>query len=75
MGRTGTFIAIDMILEMAEKENLVDVSGVIVKIRQQRMKMVQTAVSIVCVEIWFYVVVYTLWGTRLVAFTSVTQNQ
>ena len=46
MGRTGTFIAVDMILEIAEKEKLVDVSGVIVKMRHQRMKMVQTAVSI-----------------------------
>ena len=46
VGRTGTFIAIDIILEMAEKEKLVNVSGVIVKMRQQRMKMVQTAVSI-----------------------------
>ena len=46
MGRTGTLIAVDMILEIAEKEKLVDVSGVISKMRQQRMKMVQTAVSI-----------------------------
>ena len=46
MGRTGTFIAIDIILEQVEKEKLVDVSGVINKMRQQRMKMVQTAVSV-----------------------------
>ena len=45
MGRTGTFIAIDIILEQAEKEKRVDVSGVINKMRHQRMKMVQTAVS------------------------------
>ena len=59
MGRTGTLIAVDMILEIAEKEKLVDVSGVISKMRLQRMKMVQTAVSIgvlmlgyACVPIW-----------------------
>ena len=46
VGRTGTFIAIDIILEQVEKEKLVDVSGVINKMRQQRMKMVQTAVSV-----------------------------
>ena len=45
MGRTGTFIAIDIILEQAENQKRVDVSGVIIKMRHQRMKMVQTAVS------------------------------
>ena len=45
MGRTGSFIAIDIILEQAEKEKRVDVSGVINKMRHQRMKMVQTPVS------------------------------
>ena len=45
MGRTGTFIAIDTILEQVEKEKMVDVSGVINKMRHQRMKMVQTVVS------------------------------
>ena len=46
VGRTGTFIAIDIILEQVEKENVVDVCGVITKMRHQRMKMVQTAVSV-----------------------------
>ena len=45
VGRTGTFIAIDTILEQVKKEKMVDVSGVINKMRHQRMKMVQTAVS------------------------------
>ena len=45
VGRTGTFIAIDILLEQVEKEKIVDVSGVINKMRHQRMKMVQTAVS------------------------------
>ena len=46
MGRTGTFIAIDIILKQVEKEKVVDVCGVITKMRHQRMKMVQTAVSV-----------------------------
>ena len=45
VGRTGTFIAIDTILERVEKEKMLDVSGMINKMRHQRMKMVQTAVS------------------------------
>ena len=46
VGRTGTFIAIDTILEQTKREGIVDVSGVITKMRQQRMKMVQTPVSV-----------------------------
>ena len=45
VGRTGTFIAIDILLEQVEKEKIVDVSRVINKMRHQRMKIVQTAVS------------------------------
>ena len=46
VGRTGTFIAIDNILEQLEKEKIVDVPGAITKMRQRRMKMVQTPVSL-----------------------------
>ena len=45
MGRTGTFIVIDNILEQIEKEKVVDIPGAITKIRQKRMKMVQTHVG------------------------------
>ena len=44
VGRTGTFIVIDHILEQIEKEKVVDIPGAITKIRQKRMKMVQTHV-------------------------------
>ena len=44
IGRTGTFITIDRVLEQIERENVVDIPGVIQSIRQQRMKMVQTVV-------------------------------
>ena len=36
------FIALDIILEKAKKEAVVDVMGVVNKLRQQRMRMVQT---------------------------------
>ena len=45
MGRTGTFITIDNVLEQVEKEGVVDTAGTVSKIRQQRMIMVQTVVS------------------------------
>ena len=46
VGRTGTFIAMDLALEQAKKEGVVDIAGVINKLRHQRMNMVQTAVRI-----------------------------
>jgi protein tyrosine phosphatase len=45
VGRTGTFIAIDNILEQIEEQKVVDVPSAITKIRQRRMKMVQTHVT------------------------------
>ena len=46
VGRTGTLIAIDTLLQQVEKAKIVDVCGVITKMRHQRMKMVQTTVSV-----------------------------
>ena len=45
VGRTGTFIALDQALEQAKKEGVVDIAGIVNRLRQQRMKMVQTLVS------------------------------
>ena len=45
VGRTGTLITIDMILTQASSEGIIDVPAVITKMREQRMKMVQTTVS------------------------------
>ena len=44
IGRTGTFIAIDNLLEQLEVEKIADVPGAITKMRQRRMKMVQNSV-------------------------------
>ena len=43
-GGTGTLIAIDMALEQATQENVVDVPAIVIKMRRQRMKMVQNSV-------------------------------
>ena len=44
VGRTGTLIAIDIALSQASKEKQVDIPKIIVNMRRQRMKMVQTVV-------------------------------
>ncbi|XP_019855551.1 PREDICTED: uncharacterized threonine-rich GPI-anchored glycoprotein PJ4664.02-like [Amphimedon queenslandica] len=44
VGRTGTFMAIDMGLQQAEKEGGIDIISIINRMRQQRMFMVQTRV-------------------------------
>ena len=46
VGRTGTFITIDHVLEQVQKEGVVNIPGAITRIRQQRMKMVQTVVIV-----------------------------
>ena len=44
VGRTGTLIAIDMALEQAAQEKVVDIPAIVTKMRRQRMKMVQNSV-------------------------------
>ena len=44
VGRTGTFITIDIVLEQAKKYGVVNIAGVINKLRHQRMQMVQNLV-------------------------------
>ena len=44
IGRTGTLIAIDMALEQAAQEDVVDIPAIVTKMRRQRMKMVQNSV-------------------------------
>lgn len=44
VGRTGTLLSVDIALEQAAKEGVVDVQGIVSRLREQRMKMVQTHV-------------------------------
>ena len=48
VGRTGTLMAIDMALEQAARENVVDIPAIVTKTRRQRMKMVQNSVREAC---------------------------
>lgn len=44
-GRTGCFIAVDIMLDMAENEGVVDIFNCIRELRSQRVNMVQTEVG------------------------------
>ena len=47
VGRTGTFIAIDQMLQQMQDMKMndsIDIYGIVYKMRQQRMQMVQTEV-------------------------------
>lgn len=45
VGRTGTFIVIDAMIDMMHAEKKVDVFGFVSKIREQRSQLIQTDVS------------------------------
>lgn len=45
VGRTGTFIVIDAMIDMMQAEQKVDVFGFVSKIREQRSQLIQTDVS------------------------------
>ena len=44
VGRTSIYITLDKVLDQIKAKNIVDIDGVIVKMREQRMKMVRTKV-------------------------------
>ena len=52
VGRTGTFIALDICLEQVKAKNMVNIPTTVNRIRYQRMKLVQTVVSALLV-LWY----------------------
>ena len=45
VGRTGTFIVLDSMLQMIQEEQTIDIQGYVNQIRSDRVKIVQTVVS------------------------------
>ena len=46
VGRTGTYIALDVLLEMAKEEGCIDVFGLAQRMRKERVNMIQTVVGL-----------------------------
>ena len=46
VGRTAAFIALDMGVEQARTQGTIDMPSIVVDMRQQRMKMIQTLVQL-----------------------------
>ena len=45
VGRTGTFLALDYLIEQAATEGIVDIYGTVDRMRTERVNMIQTLVS------------------------------
>lgn len=67
VGRTGTFIAIDRLIFQIERENIVDVFGIVHDLRMHRTLMVQTEVGHIKVTVVFVtdVLLYILFELML----------
>uniref|UniRef100_A0A3B3ZNR9 protein-tyrosine-phosphatase n=1 Tax=Periophthalmus magnuspinnatus TaxID=409849 RepID=A0A3B3ZNR9_9GOBI len=60
VGRTGTLIALDMLLQQMEKEKAVDIYGFVYKMRLNRPHMVQTEVNLIVILHYFDVKIKVL---------------
>ena len=58
IGRTGTFIVLDMLTFEGEDRGSVDIFGSVVSLRNQRCNMVQTPVSLFPDHIWCITLFY-----------------
>ena len=56
VGRTGTFIAIDSLLEQAKQEDQVDVFGFTALMRSNRVNMIQTVVRSIVSHLSFVLI-------------------
>lgn len=50
VGRSGTFIALDRILQQIKKDDPVDIFGIVYAMRKERVWMVQTEQQYICIH-------------------------
>ena len=50
VGRSGTFIALDRILQGIRKYDVVDIFGIVYEMRKERVWMVQTEQQYICIH-------------------------
>lgn len=50
VGRSGTFIALDRILQQINKSDVVDIFGIVWQMRKERVWMVQTEQQYICIH-------------------------
>lgn len=50
VGRSGTFIALDRIIQQLNKSDLVDIFGIVWQMRKERVWMVQTEQQYICIH-------------------------
>lgn len=50
MGRSGTFIALDRILQQIKHSDVVDIFGIVWQMRKERVWMVQTEQQYICIH-------------------------
>ena len=61
VGRTGTYIALDALLQQAKLEGVIDVPGCINRLREDRINMVQTLVGRSFVK---FIADFMIWFTK-----------
>ena len=66
VGRTGTFILLDRVMQQMKREGTLSIYNILKGIRGQRMKMVQTQVYLYCIV----VVIQIFTGYRLSIYSS-----
>lgn len=74
VGRTGTFIAIDIALKQVKKEGAVDIYNTIDKLRHQRPHMVQTLVCTKWYTLYSYLLLWFIYRTSTCLFTMLSWN-